>query len=59
MQFRYTFYTMRAISAQFGLHSGNMNFNTRKEWISIIATVHIIVIVCFFLQNVHWKVDWW
>jgi hypothetical protein len=30
-QFRSTFHMMRTIWAQFGLHSGNMNFNTHKE----------------------------
>jgi hypothetical protein len=31
MQARSTFYVMRATSARFGLHAGNMKFNTQNK----------------------------
>ena len=51
MQSRSTFYMMREISAQFGLHTGNIKFNTNKQWINTHVIVHIVVIVCFFYTS--------
>jgi hypothetical protein len=53
----WTFYVVRAACAKFGLHAGNITFNTQnEEWISTCINTRVILSVYFSVHHVQWKI---